>query len=164
MRVPPNSVQTFTTSTLISLAAAAPQYQDGETTSDQLFFQDGCVCFLRLHSFCVNSDLLLLRQTLLFLLPLHTAPTALTLLTSLSLVSQRQRAEPPEPLLLHAELPGQQGARWLPVHQPLLPVAAGPAAAQPALPLWHPRTEVGDALGQGLPHSPHAAAGRGVQM
>lgn len=163
MRIPPNSDQTFTTapSMLNSLATAAPQYQDGETTSDEFFFffQDGCVCFLLTHSFCVHSDLLL-RQTLLFLLPLHTAPTALPLLTSLSLVSQRQRAEPPEPLLLHAELPGQQGARWLPVHQPLLPVAAGPAAAQPTLPLWHPHTEVGDSLGQGLPHSPHAAAGR----
>lgn len=86
------------------------------------------------------------------------------LLILLFLTSTRQRSEPLESLLLHAELPGQQGARRLPLHQPLLPVAAGPAAAQPPLPLRHPHPEVGDALGQSLPHPAHAAAGSRVPL
>lgn len=76
----------------------------------------------------------------------------------------RQRAEPTESLVLHAELPGQQGARRLPLHQPHFPVPAGPAAAQPTLPVWHPNTEVGNTLGQGLPNPAHAPAGRRVPM
>lgn len=90
--------------------------------------------------------------------------TPVILVLFLFSVSWRQRTEPPQSLVLHAELSGQQGARWLPLHQSFLPVTAGPHAAKPTLPLWHLDTEVGDALGQGLPHSAHAAAGCRIPM
>lgn len=76
----------------------------------------------------------------------------------------RQHRISPRSHNIWSELPGQQRPLWLPLHTSFIPVPSETLPSQGPVHIWHPATEVGGSLGQGVPCQAHAATGCWIQM